>query len=69
MVSTPYNFRMRHVSCIVFHIDKLRYNVFSSKGLPINCKPIGRPLNCPQGTEIPGKPAKLTGVVSKSLHT
>ena len=33
----------------------------------MNCKPIGRPLDCPQGTEIPGKPAKLTGVVNKSL--
>ena len=40
---------------------------FSSKGLPINCKPIGLPFDCPQGTEIPGKPAKLTGVVNKSL--
>ena len=41
--------------------------MFSSNGLPINCKPIGRPFDWPHGTEMPGKPAKLTGVVNKSF--
>ena len=58
---------MRHVSCIVFQIDKRHDITFFVKGLPINCKPIGRPFDCPQGTEIPGKPARLTGVVNKSF--
>ena len=67
MISTPYNFHKRHVNCIVFHIDKRHDITFSSNGLPMNCKPIGRPFDCPQGTEIPGNPAKFTGVVNKSL--
>ena len=29
----------------------------------MNCKPIGRPFDCPQGTEIPGNPAKFTGLL------
>ena len=58
---------MRHVSCIVFQIDKRHDITFFVKRFTTNCKPIGRPFDCPQGTEIPGKPARLTGVVNKSF--
>ena len=59
---------MRHVSCIVFQIDK-RHDItfFHQKVYQLIAKPIGRPFDCPQGTEIPGKPARLTGVVNKSF--
>ena len=67
MISTLINFRMRHVSCIVFQIDKRHDITFFIKRFTNYCKPIGRPFDCPQGTEIPGKPARLTGVVNKSF--
>ena len=33
----------------------------------MNCRPIGRLFESPHGTEIPGKPARFTGVVNKSF--
>ena len=63
MISTPYKFSYSLCKLhFVSYWKATRYNVFSSNGLPINCKPIGRPFALPQGIDIPGKPAKLTGV-------
>ena len=40
----------------------------SSKDLPINCKPIGRPrVSKPTGIERAGIPARLTEIVKMSL--
>ena len=40
-----------------------RYIVLSAKRGAISCKPIGNPLENPAGKDIPGSPAKLTGIV------
>ena len=67
MISTLINFRMRHVSCIVFQIDK-RHDItfFVKKVYQLIVNQLGVRLIV-QGTEIPGKPARLTGVVNKSF--
>ena len=41
---------------------------FSANAGPISCRPTGSPSESPQGIEMPGQPARLTGTVSTS-HT
>ena len=42
----------------------MRKSVASSKGLPMSCSPMGSPaLEKPQGSEIPGRPARFAGTV------
>src|SRR5439155_12754111 len=46
-----------------------RRSVASSKARPMSCRPRGRPSAVsPAGTEIPGRPARLTGTVKTSLR-
>src|SRR5690606_35370977 len=44
-------------------------SVSSSNGLPMSCRPSGRPLpSSPAGTERPGRPAMLTVMVKTSCR-
>src|SRR2546425_8734685 len=45
------------------YANEARRTVASSNGLPINCRPMGNPLENPHGTEMPGRPARFTGIV------
>ena len=49
------------------YVYAMRISVASSNGFPISCIPIGNPefVN-PHGTEIPGRPARFTGIVNMS---
>src|SRR4030095_13223495 len=46
----------------------MRNTVLSSSALPTICSPTGRLFAMPAGTLMPGKPARLVGIVNRSFR-